>query len=60
MCGHGLIAKNRVRYLIKSLKSGEMTLEEAVEDIARPCQCGIVNDKRAQKILTRLAKTENL
>ena len=57
MCGHGLIAKNRVRHLVKSLKNGEMTLEEAVEDIASPCQCGIVNDKRAQKILSRLANT---
>ena len=57
MCGHGLIAKNRVRHLVKSLQNAEITLEEAVEDIAHPCQCGIVNDKRAKKILARLAKT---
>jgi len=57
MCGHGLIAKNLVRHLVKSLKNGEITLEEAVEEVARPCQCGIVNDKRAQIILSRLSKT---
>lgn len=57
MCGHGLIAKNLVRHIVKSLQNGKMTLEEAVEEIANPCQCGIVNDKRAHKILARLANT---
>ncbi len=55
MCGHGLIAKNRVRHLVRSLKEGELTLEEAAEDIARPCQCGIGNKKRAEKLFARLA-----
>jgi len=55
MCGHGLIAKNRVRHLVRSLQEGEMTLEEAAEDIARPCQCGIGNKKRAQELFARLA-----
>lgn len=55
MCGHGLIAKNRVRDLVRILQKGELTLEEAAEDIARPCQCGIGNKKRAQDLFTRLA-----
>jgi hypothetical protein len=55
MCGHGLIAKNRVRHLVRSLQKGELTLEEAAEDIAQPCQCGIGNKKRAQELLARLA-----
>lgn len=55
MCGHGLIAKNRVRHLVRSLKNKELTLEEAAEDIARPCKCGIGNKERAQEIFARLA-----
>ncbi len=55
MCGHGLIARNRVRHLVRSLQEGELTLEEAAEDIARPCQCGIGNKKRAQELFVRLA-----
>lgn len=56
MCGHGLIAKNRVRHLVHSLQNEDLTLEEATEDIARPCECGIGNKKRAEKLLERLSK----
>jgi hypothetical protein len=55
MCGHGLIAKNRVRHLVRSLQKGELTLEDAAEDIARPCECGIGNKKRAMEIFARIA-----
>jgi hypothetical protein len=55
VCGHGLIAKNRVRHLVRSLRKGDLTLEQAAEDIARPCQCGIGNKKRAQELFSRLA-----
>jgi hypothetical protein len=54
MCGHGLIAKNRVRNLVQRIKDGELTPEQAAEDIARPCQCGIGNKKRAQEIFARM------
>ena len=60
MCGHGLIAKNRVRHLVRSLQEGDLTLEEAAEDIARPCQCGIGNKKRAQELFARLAGKTSL
>ncbi len=56
MCGHGLIAKNRVRHLVRSIQKGELTPAEAAEDIARPCECGIGNKKRAQETLARLAE----
>jgi hypothetical protein len=55
MCGHGLIAKNRIRKLVKSIQKGDVTPEEAAEDIARPCTCGIGNKKRAEEIFARLA-----
>jgi hypothetical protein len=50
MCGHGLVATNRIRDLVKRIKKGEITPEGAAADIAKPCQCGIVNKKRAQEI----------
>jgi len=56
MCGHGLIAKNRVRKLVESIRKGEVTPAQAAEDIARPCECGIGNKKRAQELFARLAK----
>jgi hypothetical protein len=55
MCGHGLIAKNRIRNLVREIQDGELTLEDAAEDIAKPCECGIGNKKRAMEIFARLA-----
>jgi hypothetical protein len=54
MCGHGLVATNRVRDLVKRIKKGEITAEEAAADIAGPCRCGIGNKKRAEKLFSRL------
>ncbi len=55
MCGHGLIARNRIRHLVRSIQDGELTPEEAADDIALPCQCGIGNKPRAEKLFRRLA-----
>lgn len=54
MCGHGLIARNRIRHLVRSIQDGELTPEEAADDIALPCQCGIGNKPRAEEIFRRL------
>jgi hypothetical protein len=56
MCGHGLIAANRVRALVKEIDQGEMTPAEAAENVTRPCVCGIVNRDRAEEIFSRLAR----
>lgn len=58
MCGHGLIAAGRIRHLVRTIKDGELTPEEAADDIALPCVCGIGNKKRAEEIFTRLAGKE--
>jgi hypothetical protein len=55
MCGHGLIAVNRVRRLVQRIRDGETTPKEAANDIAKPCVCGIVNRQRAEEIFRRLA-----
>ena len=54
MCGHGLIAVNRVRNLVKRIRNGELTPKEAADDVAKPCVCGIVNRQRAEEIFRRL------
>jgi hypothetical protein len=59
MCGHGLVATNRVRDLVKRIKKGETTPEEAAADIAAPCGCGISNKKRAQELFKHLESGVN-
>ncbi|MFO8055775.1 MAG: hypothetical protein R6V10_00575 [bacterium] len=55
MCGHGLIATNRVRDLAGKVRAGAISAREAAQDVARPCVCGIVNVDRAEKIFECLA-----
>jgi hypothetical protein len=56
MCGHGLIAANRVRWLVEEIRAGETTPAEAAENVARPCVCGIVNRERAREVFRRLVE----
>lgn len=55
MCGHGLISAHRVRHLVDRIGKREITAEQAAEEAARPCVCGIVNRERARRIFARLA-----
>jgi hypothetical protein len=56
MCGHGLISVNRVRNMVEEIQEG-LAPGDAARHIARPCVCGIVNCKRAEKALRGLAAT---
>jgi hypothetical protein len=51
MCGHGMVASNLVDEMVKQIKKGKKTVEEAAIELAKPCQCGIFNPKRAEKLL---------
>ena len=51
MCGHGLVSFNLVQSLVKEIRRGKKTLEEAAEVLARPCVCGVVNPKRTVELL---------
>lgn len=51
MCGHGLVATNLARAMIKEVRAGRKTLEEAAIKLAQPCFCGILNTERAKQIL---------
>ncbi|OGP74731.1 MAG: hypothetical protein A2V86_06860 [Deltaproteobacteria bacterium RBG_16_49_23] len=54
MCGHGLIASNLVRYLVEQVRKGKKKVEEAAVELAKQCQCGVFNPKRAEQLLLRL------
>jgi len=51
MCGHGLVSFNLVQALLKEIRRGKKTVEEASEILARPCVCGVVNTPRAKELL---------
>lgn len=58
MCGHGLLAHNRIRQLVEKIAKREISAQQAAEDVARPCVCGIVNRQRAERIFRILARNE--
>jgi hypothetical protein len=43
MCGHGLIARNRIKDLLGSIRSGELTPEQSAADIALPTFARLTN-----------------
>lgn len=52
MCGHGMLAAGLVKQVKKAVMEGRMSPEEAARVLAKPCYCGIFNQKRAEKLLT--------
>ena len=56
MCGHGMVASNLVAHLAERVKKGKMTPEEAGEELAKPCQCGVFNPKRAAELVKKAAE----
>lgn len=55
MCGHGMITAARVLSVAEDVKAGRKSAEEAAEDLAKQCDCGIFNPTRAAKLLTAMA-----
>jgi hypothetical protein len=53
MCGHGMVASNLVREMVRKIKKGKLSLEEAGVELAKPCQCGVFNPKRAEMLLQK-------
>jgi len=56
MCGHALIAPNLVRAMVKEVKAGTKTPEEAAKVLMPQCACGVFNPARAAKLLAAMAK----
>ena len=55
MCGHALIAPNLVKELVKEIKSGTKTPEDAAKLLAPNCACGVFNTKRAANLMKAMA-----
>jgi len=56
MCGHAMVASNLVREMVKEIKAGTKTPEEAAKVLVPQCACGIFNPDRAAKLLAAMAK----
>jgi len=54
MCGHGMVPANLVEKIIADIKKGKKSYEEAGQELAKPCHCGIYNPVRAAKLLRKL------
>jgi len=55
MCGHGLISPSLVKAMVKEIKAGTKTPEEAAKTLTPNCTCGIFNPVRAAELLTAIA-----
>jgi hypothetical protein len=51
MCGHAMISSDLVRKLIRDIKRGRRTIEEAVLEMAKACTCGNYNLTRGAQLL---------
>ncbi len=55
MCGHALIAPNLVKAMVKEIKAGTRTPDDAARLLAPQCACGVFNTSRAAKLLKAMA-----
>lgn len=56
MCGHGMIPFTLVEDMVKKIKAGRLTPEQAAEKVMPQCHCHIFNTDRAARILGEMAK----
>jgi len=54
MCGHAMISANLVDKLVRDIKRGRKTVEEAVLDMTKCCTCGNFNLTRAGQLLRKM------
>jgi len=55
MCGHGMVAPNLVRDVIRRVKTGKLDFWKGSLVLAGPCTCGIYNPHRSEELLADLA-----
>lgn len=54
MCGHGQVPFNLIKKMIVDVKEGRLSVREAAEEMAKPCQCGVFNPRRAEAMLEEI------
>lgn len=55
MCGHVMVSSNLVLEMVKEVKAGTKTPDQAAKVLAPQCACGIFNPARAAKLITAMA-----
>ena len=55
MCGHGVVSPNRVRDIIRRVKTGKVTEWDGSLILAEPCVCGFYNPHRSAELLKEKA-----
>lgn len=56
MCGHAMSSPALVEDLVGRVRKGTLTAEQAAVELAKPCVCGIFNQKRAAELISELAQ----
>lgn len=54
LCGHSMISVNLVKKFEEEINSGRMTIDQAAEELARPCVCSVFNVEKAKRVLEDL------
>lgn len=54
MCGHGMISRYLVEWVIERVKKGKMTAKDGAVEIGKQCCCGIYNPDRAEKLINAI------
>ncbi|HUL31888.1 MAG TPA: hypothetical protein VLZ03_15670 [Thermodesulfobacteriota bacterium] len=57
MCGHAMIAADLVRKMLRDVKRGRRTVEDACFELARGCTCGNYNLTRGKQVFRKLLST---
>ncbi len=58
MCGHAMVSKHLFNHLLEQVKSGRVTPEDAAEEMAKQCVCGIFNPKRAAQLIRKAVESD--
>jgi hypothetical protein len=59
MCGHSLVSPNLARKMIRRVKKGKATYEEASVELAKQCLCNLFNTERAILIMKNMVVVGN-
>lgn len=55
MCGHAMTSTGLVLDMVNQVRGGHMTAGQAATELAKPCVCGIFNQRRAAELIEHLA-----
>ncbi|MEW6333753.1 MAG: hypothetical protein AB1558_05750 [Thermodesulfobacteriota bacterium] len=56
LCGHGMISFNFIRKMVEYVKLRRLTPKKAARIMAKCCECGAFNPRRAEMLLEKIRK----